>query len=72
MIGEPPDTKVPWHFWGLLGALAIYLTWRTVQGFEWLVNNDHTTWAVLAGVALVLVAAGGAAWNWWPGHVVDE
>jgi hypothetical protein len=66
LIGDPPDSRVPWHFWALIGALALYLGWRTVQGFEWLLSNDHTLWAVVAGVALVAVAAGGAAWNWWP------
>ena len=31
-LAEPPaSTKVPWHFWLLLGALAIYLGWRLVQ-----------------------------------------
>ena len=29
--------KVPWHFWLLLVALAIYLGWRVVQGVLWLV-----------------------------------
>jgi hypothetical protein len=65
-IAEPPDSKVPWHFWLHIGALVIYLGWRVVQGFQWLLNNDHTSWAVLAGVALVLLAASAAAWNWWP------
>jgi hypothetical protein len=67
IIADPPDTKVPWHFWTLLAALGIYLGYRVVQGFEWLVNNDHAPWAVLCGVALVGVTAAGAAWNWWPG-----
>jgi hypothetical protein len=72
MIAEPPDTKVPWHFWTLLAALVIYLGYRVVQGFEWLVKNDHMAWAVLCGVLLVALAAG-AAWNWWPGGGrVDE
>jgi hypothetical protein len=68
LIGDPPDTKVPWHFWFLLAAAVIYLGWRAVQGFEWLVANDHTPWAVLAGVALLVVVGGGAVWNWWPTH----
>jgi membrane protein DedA with SNARE-associated domain len=57
---------VPWHFWLLIVALVIYLGWRLVQGFEWLVGNNHAVWAVVAGVALLGLAAGGAAWNWWP------
>ena len=65
IIAEPPDSKVPWHFWVLIAALVLYLGWRVVQGFEWLLSNDHTAWAVVAGVALVLMA-GAAVWNWWP------
>ncbi len=36
-LAEPPGAtsesvgKVPWHFWLLLGAVAIYLGWRLVQ-----------------------------------------
>ena len=30
------DTKVPWHFWMLLVALGIYLSWRVIQGVMWL------------------------------------
>ena len=37
-LAEPMETgwvdhrqKAPWHFWLLLGALAIYLGWRMVQ-----------------------------------------
>ena len=30
------NTRVPWHFWALLLALAIYLGWRLVQGLLWL------------------------------------
>lgn len=28
----PTDTKVPWHFWVLVAAAALYLGWRAVQG----------------------------------------
>jgi hypothetical protein len=40
-VVEPPTdadrrTKVPWHFWLLLAALAVYLGWRAIQGVEWL------------------------------------
>jgi hypothetical protein len=38
VIGELPDTKVPWHFWILVAALVIYLGWRLVQGIEWLLG----------------------------------
>ena len=66
VIAEPPDTKVPWHFWTLLAALVLYLGYRAFQGFEWLVNNDHPAVAVLGGVALLGVVAGAVAWRWWP------
>ena len=39
MIGDPPDTKVPWHFWILVLAAALYLGWRAVQGVEWLISR---------------------------------
>lgn len=40
-VAEPPpegddDAKIPWHFWLLVIALAIYLGWRLIQGIEWL------------------------------------
>jgi len=28
--------KVPWHFWLMLAALALYLGWRLIQGVAWL------------------------------------
>jgi hypothetical protein len=28
--------KVPWHFWLLVGAVALYLGWRLIQGVAWL------------------------------------
>jgi len=28
-------TGMPWHFWLLAGALALYLGWRAFQGVEW-------------------------------------
>jgi len=44
-VAEPPGpkaeqerAKVPWHFWLLLLALAIYLGWRVVQGIAWVVG----------------------------------
>jgi hypothetical protein len=40
VIGETPDTsKVPWHFWILILAAALYLGWRLVQGVGWLFNH---------------------------------
>ena len=32
-------TKVPWHFWLLVVALAVYLCWRAVQGIGWLAGH---------------------------------
>ncbi len=62
IIAEPPDAKVPWHFWVLVAALALYLGWRVIQGFAWLVDNGHTGWAIGAGIALVAVLAWIASW----------
>ena len=36
--GEEAQPKAPWHFWLLVGALAIYLGWRLIQGIAWLVT----------------------------------
>lgn len=27
--------RMPWHFWLLAAALALYLGWRAFQGLEW-------------------------------------
>jgi hypothetical protein len=35
---EEERQKVPWHFWLLVIALAIYLGWRLVQGIGWLIG----------------------------------
>lgn len=35
-IAEAPSTKVPWHFWLLVGAAGLYLGWRAIQGVLWL------------------------------------
>jgi hypothetical protein len=35
---EEQDVKVPWHFWVLLVAAAIYLVWRIVQMISWAVT----------------------------------
>lgn len=34
-----PAPKVPWHFWMLLAALALYLGWRLVQGVGWVADK---------------------------------
>ena len=37
-VQHPPERpagaeeRIPWHFWLLLGAAAVYLGWRAVQG----------------------------------------
>ncbi len=43
LIAEPPApgeeeaaARVPWHFWLLVAALAVYLGWRLLQGIAWL------------------------------------
>lgn len=28
--------RIPWHFWVMVGATAIYLGWRVVQAIDWL------------------------------------
>jgi hypothetical protein len=45
-IAKPPDpdeaeesSKVPWHFWVMVIALAIYLGWRLIQLITWLVSR---------------------------------
>ena len=35
--GDAP--KTPWHFKVMIGALVVYLTWRGVQGIDWLFNH---------------------------------
>jgi len=39
-VAEPSEAdgeaKVPWHFWLLVVALALYLGWRAVEGIIWL------------------------------------
>lgn len=27
-------TKIPWHFWVMVGATALYLGWRVIQGLQ--------------------------------------
>lgn len=62
VIGDPPPTGVPWHFWVLIIGTVGYLGWRVVQGFEWLVANDHTIVAVVLGVVLAGLVAFGVRW----------
>lgn len=62
VIGDPPPSGVPWHFWVLILGTVVYLGWRAVQGFGWLVDNDHTPIAVVLGVVLVALAAFGVRW----------
>jgi len=38
-IADPPDTSVPWHFWVLVGAAALYLGWRAFEGVGWLLSR---------------------------------
>jgi hypothetical protein len=35
---ESVKTSIPWHFWLLLLAMALYLGWRVVQLVLWLVG----------------------------------
>jgi len=52
IIADPPDTRVPWHFWLLVAGLVLYLGWRVIQGFQWLIGNEQYAWAAVAGVVL--------------------
>jgi hypothetical protein len=36
---DAPAPKVPWHFWLLLAALALYLGWRLIQGVGWVADR---------------------------------
>ena len=46
-IASPDDEKdaddekkgAPWHFWVLLVALVIYLTFRLIQGIVWVAHK---------------------------------
>ena len=40
--GNPEQEKLPplpWHFWLLMAAVALYLGWRAWQGVEWLLGK---------------------------------
>lgn len=60
IIGDPPDTRVPWHFWLLVAGLVVYLGWRVIQGFSWLIANEQYVGAGVAGVVLVAALGWGA------------
>ncbi|MBI2704271.1 MAG: hypothetical protein HYX32_03115 [Actinobacteria bacterium] len=64
VIAEPPDTTVPWHFWLLALLVVVYLGWRLVQLFQWLVGSGLTVIAVVLGTALVGSVAWLGAWLW--------
>lgn len=34
-----PAAKIPWHFWLLLSAAALYLGWRGIEGVVWLIEQ---------------------------------
>jgi len=36
---EGDTLPLPWHFKLLVGAIALYLGWRAVQGVEWVVHR---------------------------------
>jgi len=59
VIGDPPDTSIPWHFWLLLAAAVFYLGWRYVQGIVWLAIHDLVWLAVLIGAATFALMAWG-------------
>jgi hypothetical protein len=35
---RPEGAKAPWHFKLLVGAVVIYLAWRTIQIIGWVVT----------------------------------
>src|SRR4051794_40612299 len=62
VIGDPPSSRVPWHFWVLIIGTVVYLGYRAFQGFRWLVQNDHTVIAIILGIVLVALVAAGTRW----------
>ena len=63
VIAEPPDSqRAPWHFYVLIVGVVVYLGWRAVQGFQWLVRNDHANIAIIIGAVLVALTAWGVVW----------
>ena len=41
IVEDKTETKagIPWHFWVMLVALAIYLGWRLIQGIGWVIQQ---------------------------------
>ncbi len=37
--GGDAKARIPWHFWVMLIALAIYLGWRLIQGIGWVIHQ---------------------------------
>jgi hypothetical protein len=64
VIADPPDDRVPWHFWILVVGVTVYLGWRLVQLFQWLVGNGHAVWAILLGVVCAALVAWGVVALW--------
>jgi hypothetical protein len=71
VIADPPDDRVPWHFWILVVGVTVYLGWRLVQLFQWLIGNDHAVWAILLGVVCAGLLAWGAVVLWRRDEPVD-
>jgi hypothetical protein len=73
VIGETPDTRIPWHFWVLVSALVLYLGWRLVQGVQWLVEGG-AAWAAALLVLTVVgtVVAGVATYLGRRRHTADS
>lgn len=71
VIAEVPESRIPWHFWVLVVALVLYLGWRVVQLFQWLLAEGHVAIAVACGAVLAGAVAGAAWWNWHPDPTDD-
>jgi len=57
VIGDPPDTSIPWHFWILMSVSVAYLGYRYLQGIGWLAANDLAWVAVLVSVGTISLVA---------------
>lgn len=63
LIADPPESqRAPWHFYLLVIGVVIYMGWRAVQGFQWLIGNGHTAIAAVIAVAVAVMGAWGAVW----------
>lgn len=38
-VAVDDEVKAPWHFWVMIAGVVIYLGWRFVEGFVWLVRS---------------------------------